>query len=98
MARRTKVQIEADEAIRAERQSRIDRLVEYDLELRGEIRFRQRGRKNWQKGKALYVNSDDSIGIIDADGRMRDIRPEGIEKKEEGPRGGTIWTQVTGRV
>lgn len=95
--RRTKAQIEAAEQAAAQQESRIDRLSEYGLELKDELRFKRFGKGNWKYAKALYVNDDGSITVL-YDGRLGALPVENIEKKEKGPRGGTKWTPVTERV
>lgn len=95
--RRTKAQIEEAEQARLKQESRIDMLSEYGLDLKTELRFKRFGKGNWKYAKALYVNDDGSITVL-YEGRLGALPLDSLEKKGKGPRGGTKWTPVTGRV
>lgn len=95
--RRTRAQIEAAERSATEQQSRIDRLSDYGLDLKDELRFKRHGKGNWKYAKALYVNDDDSITVL-YEGRLGALPASILEKKEVGPRGGERWTPVAERV
>ena len=58
------------------------------------VRFaRTPGRTATIDGHPLYVGTDGSI-TCSAGGKLRAIRPENIEVKLRGPRGGVVWAPL----
>ena len=72
----------------------LDALAALNLEERHEVRFRVNERKNWTYGKALGVNDDGSLLLVDGDGKLRSIVLERVEAATRGPRGGEKWTPL----
>lgn len=76
----------------AERAQRIGRL---GLRPTDEVRFRKTGRRSsWLLAIPHDINSDGSVACFSG-GQFRSIRPERLEVKRRGPRGGTHWVPLT---
>ena len=55
------------------------------------LRFRERGGGRWQEGRAVGIERDGSIGVVDARGRARAIDVDRIEVCMAGRRGASRW-------
>ena len=58
------------------------------------VRFRRSAARRWQEGTVSRREPDGSVGLRDADGRSRALRPELLEVRTSGPRGGVRWVPV----
>ena len=58
------------------------------------VRFRRSAARRWQEGTVSRREPDGSVGLRDADGRSRALRPELLELRTAGPRGGVRWVPV----
>ena len=58
------------------------------------VRFRPRPNARWREGTVAGLHPDGSVGLHDADGRARAIRPSALEVRRAGPRGGLQWAAV----
>ena len=58
------------------------------------VRFRRSAARRWQEGTVSRREPDGSVGLRDADGRSRALRPELLELRTAGPRGGVRWEPV----
>jgi hypothetical protein len=69
-------------------------LLDLGLTTEDEIRFlKGPGSTSKVEGRPMSVNHDGSIACVSG-GRLRSIRPEVIEVKKMGPRGGTKWVRL----
>lgn len=60
------------------------------------IRFRRHlTRGTWVEAVVAGVELDGSVACFDDDGRARAIRPEHVQVKMVGPRGGVRWEAVS---
>lgn len=71
-----------------------DLLAELNLERDTEVRFRHKDGQVWRKGKVVGFGKDLSLTLVDDWGHMRAIMPEKCQRKQSGPRGGTVWVDV----
>jgi hypothetical protein len=60
------------------------------------VRFRRSAGRRWQEGTVSRREDDGSVGVRDTEGRSRALRPEVLEVRTAGPRGGVRWVPVTG--
>ena len=58
------------------------------------VRFRRSAARRWQEGTVSRREPDGSVGVRDAEGRSRALRPELLELRTAGPRGGVRWVPV----
>jgi hypothetical protein len=58
------------------------------------VRFRRSAARRWQEGTVSRREPDGSVGLRDAEGRSRALRPERLELRTSGPRGGVRWVPV----
>ena len=58
------------------------------------VRFRRSAGKRWHEGTVSRREDDGSVGVRDVDGRSRALRPEVLEVRVAGPRGGVRWMPV----
>jgi len=73
----------------------VERLLELGLRPSDTIRFEKPRRPSqvhasWQEGRPLDIGADGSVSCI-AGGLLRAIRPEKVQVKMRGPRGGVQW-------
>ena len=62
-----------------------------------EIRFRRLDRGRWQLGSVHRLESDGSIGVVDANGALRSVAPVNVEVKGAGARGAHKWEPLLDR-
>lgn len=72
-------------------------LVEIGLRAGEKVRFHRADRTRWQDGVVLRREKDGSIGLRDADGRIRAVPIAHVEVRAEGPRGGAGWEPLAQR-
>lgn len=77
----------------------VARLLELGLRPTDTIRFEKYRRRDqvnssWIEGRPLDIGADGSVTCA-AGGLLRAIRPERIEVKMRGPRGGIQWVPLT---
>jgi hypothetical protein len=58
------------------------------------VRFRRAAGRRWQEGTVSRREGDGSVGVRDAEGRSRALRPDVLEVRTSGPRGGVRWVPV----
>jgi len=58
------------------------------------VRFRRSAARRWREGTVSRREPDGSVGVRDAEGRSRALRPELLELRTAGPRGGVRWVPV----
>ena len=93
--RRTNAQIKESERLAQEKESRIDRLGEFGLVEREQLRFQRKPGGKWVPAKALYVNDDGSLAVVAEDrGGIHALPAETFERQEVGPRGGQKWVPL----
>ena len=54
-------------------------------------------RVRWREGRVLGRERDGSVGVRDGRGASRALRPERLEVRDRGPRGGVVWEPVPDR-
>ena len=74
-----------------------DGLTEIGLALGEKVRFRRADRTRWQDGVILRREKDGSVGLRDADGRIRAVAIDQVEVRCRGPRGGPSWEPLADR-
>jgi hypothetical protein len=70
-----------------------------ELQLRaGEVvRYRPVGGGRWREAKVHGRAADGSVTVVDANGALRSLRPEAVEVRGAGPRGGPAWEPLLER-
>jgi hypothetical protein len=58
------------------------------------VRFRRGAGRRWQEGTVSRREPDGSVGVRDGEGRSRALRPDVLEVRTAGPRGGVRWVRV----
>lgn len=81
-----------ERASKARRETEVADLYEtYGLHQSDTVRFPNKpGSSTKVEGKPLYISPDGSL-TCSAKGRLRAVRPERVEVKGVGPRGGIVW-------
>lgn len=74
-----------------------DGLVALGLRPGDRVRFRRRDTGRWREGRVVGRERDGSVALRDQRGASRSIRPEQLEVRSVGPRGGVIWEPVPER-
>ena len=59
------------------------------------VRWRDREGGRWREGRVVGRERDGSVGVRDGRGASRALRPERLEVRVRGPRGGAVWEPVT---
>jgi hypothetical protein len=63
--------------------------------VRGDVvRFRRAAGCRWREGTVSRREGDGSVGVRDAEGRSRALRPDVLQVRTAGPRGGVRWVPV----
>jgi hypothetical protein len=58
------------------------------------VRWRERAGGRWREGRVTGRERDGSVSVRDGRGASRALRPERLEVRTAGPRGGTLWEPV----
>jgi hypothetical protein len=61
------------------------------------VRWRDHRSSRWREGRVLGRERDGSVGVRDGRGASRALRPERLEVRDRGPRGGVVWEPVPDR-
>jgi hypothetical protein len=61
------------------------------------VRWRDRRSSRWREGRVLGRERDGSVGVRDGRGASRALRPDRLEVRDRGPRGGVVWEPVPER-
>ena len=61
------------------------------------VRWRDRSGARWREGRVERRERDGSVGVRDGRGASRALRPERLEVRARGPRGGAVWEPVPER-
>jgi hypothetical protein len=61
------------------------------------VRWRDRSGARWREGQVERRERDGSVGVRDGRGASRALRPERLEVRARGPRGGRVWEPVPER-
>jgi hypothetical protein len=75
-----------------------DELVGLGLRPGDRVRFRRGDSGRWNEGKAVGVERDGSLAIVDRKGASRAIALASIEVRAVGPRGAARWEPLPERV
>ena len=75
-----------------------DDLVRLGLRPGDRVRFRRGDNGRWHEGKAVGVERDGSVAIVDRKGASRAIVVAGVEVRAVGPRGARLWEPLAERV
>lgn len=60
------------------------------------VRWRNTPRRRWRYGRLRRTLSDGNVEVIDErTGALRTLRPDAVEYKAAGPRGGVVWLAAT---
>jgi hypothetical protein len=62
-----------------------------------QVRWRDRAGARWREGRVVGRERDGSVGVRDGRGASRALRPERLEVRVRGPRGGVVWEPVPDR-
>ena len=71
--------------------------LELGLRVGERVRFVQPDRARWQTGVVKKIERDGSIGIVDAKGASRAVRPEHVEVRRTTRRGAKAWEPLLDR-
>jgi hypothetical protein len=69
-------------------------LVALGLAAGDRVRWRRSTGGRWVEGRVIARERDGSVGVRDADGASRALRPDRLEVRDRGPRGGVVWEPV----
>ena len=61
------------------------------------VRWRDRRSSRWREGRVLGRERDGSVAVRDGRGASRALRPDRLEVRDRGPRGGVVWDRVPDR-
>ncbi len=61
------------------------------------VRWRDRSSSRWREGRVIGRERDGSVGVRDGRGASRALRPDRLEVRDRGPRGGLVWEAVPER-
>ncbi len=74
-----------------------DELLSLGLRHGDRVRFRRGDSGRWHEGKAVGVERDGSLAIVDRKGAARAIAVTNIEVRSTGPRGAPCWEPLPER-
>jgi hypothetical protein len=81
--------------IKAQIEESTEVLEAFGLEKGDTVRFRLTNTQRWTECHVIGENADGSLHLGDIKRRQsRSIKPEKIEKKTHGPRGGVLWVPL----
>jgi hypothetical protein len=75
-----------------------DELIGLGLRHGDRVRFRRGTGGRWHEGKAVGVERDGSVAIVDRKGAARSIALTSVEVRTTGPRGAALWEPLPERV
>jgi hypothetical protein len=81
----------------APRESTEPDLQPLGLQAGDRVRWRDRSSSRWREGRVVGRERDGSVGVRDGRGASRALRPDRLEVRDRGPRGGVIWEPVPER-
>jgi hypothetical protein len=68
-------------------------LADYGLQVGDIVRWRRAARGNWTELKVKGIERDGSLSLLGPQG-FRALRPETLQRKDRGPKGGVVWTPL----